>query len=224
MLSVFLWAVIYEITYIISQTVSSHFNAWRWFTPLAMLLYICIFLVWIYVTGRNCDIALGKGNVLEHVSIIYMLPLLVLPICNIVMGKGLQVPLYTAVYLVSASIAEEIFFRGFLLHYFSKKSKAFGIVFTSVLFAILHLSNLVHCKDVVYIVLQVLCALVMGICYSEIVILYKSLLPCFVAHIFTNITGVNTVLVPNYGEMRFLLWIVIVFFAGYGFYLYRKIR
>ena len=156
-------------------------------------------------------------------KMIKLLPLLVLPIANIAV-YGIKLEFCNTITMLCVAIIEEIFFRGFLLHYFSKKSKAFGIVFTSVLFAILHLSNLVHCKDVVYIVLQVLCALVMGICYSEIVILYKSLLPCFVAHIFTNITGVNTVLVPNYGEMRFLLWIAIIFFAGYGFYLYRKIR
>lgn len=224
MLYVFVWVMLYGGMHIISKLISQTLHIAQWGTAFAMLLYVCLFMAWIYMTGRSREISLCIRKCSKGLEYLYMLPLFVLPLFNVIIGEGVRITFPTAIYMISISIVEELFFRGFLLHYLLKRSKICGIVVSSTLFAGFHLINLFQYKDSVYILCQVLCAFVVGICYSAIVVRYNSLLPCFIAHSLTNITGLSVMVANNFYEIIYGLFICIAVYVGYGVFICREIR
>lgn len=155
---------------------------------------------------------------------LYMIPLLTLALFNFGIERGIEIDFLTVVYMISISVVEEIFFRGILLRFFIKRNKLYGIVVSSVVFAAFHLLNLFRHQDYVYIIMQVLCAFVVGICYAAIVVQYHSLIPCFTAHALTNITGFDSISSGISFECMVGLWVCIAIYAIYAIFLCRKIR
>ncbi len=223
MLWIFIWVMLYGGTYTISKLISQTFCIGQWGITFAMLLYVCLFLTWIYITGRSREIGLCTMKSTKRMEDLHMIILLVLPVFNIICERGIKIAFSTIVYMISISITEEIFFRGFLLRYLLKRSMLYGIVISSVIFAVFHVVNLFQYKYNVYILLQVFCAFVVSICYSAITIQYNSLFPCFIAHALTNIMGSRDFTTSNVfcGNMMGL-WICIVIYACYGIFLCRK--
>jgi len=56
--------------------------------------------------------------------------------------------------LVSVSIAEEIFFRGFLLQSLIQRNRLWGILLSGFVFALFHCVNFLHTQDYLYVWMQ----------------------------------------------------------------------
>ncbi len=86
--------------------------------------------------------------------------------------------------LAVAGICEELFFRGFLLF----SIKRYSVLISAGIFSLLHLLNL-FTYDTSYVLLQLLVAFSAGVAYGYIAIFTKSIMPCIILHILTNITS-----------------------------------
>ncbi|MBQ8238114.1 MAG: CPBP family intramembrane metalloprotease [Oscillospiraceae bacterium] len=173
-------------------------------TPWAMLLYALMLILWICRTGRAQTIGLRIPVPCSPRAWLNMLPLFLLPGYNLMTADGFAPDLPTAALMLCAAVTEEIFFRGFLLHFLARRSKTAGIYLTSILFSILHIVNLTQNIDPVYTWMQVICAFASGLCYSTVTISIGSLLPCIAAHFLTNITG--SAAAPDPGWETNVLW------------------
>lgn len=208
-----LWVVLYGLTFTLSQTLSA---GNPWLTPLAMALYTGLLILWIVRTGQRRAVGLCLPCPLGAREYLELLPLLLLPVCNLL--TGVLPPLPAALLMLSVSAVEELFFRGFLLRFFLKWGRTRGVLITGICFALFHGVNLLQGGDPAYTAMQALCALTVGICYGAVTVKCGSLLPAMLVHCLTNITGIGG------PALSAGLWLCIAAYGCYGIWLCRKIR
>ncbi len=110
----------------------------------------------------------------------WYLPLImieVLPLLFYGVQGELTVAQYPALlcFVVAVGFNEEIYFRGLALKILSIKGKKRAIVASSVIFGLFHFANALNGKSVIYLVLQILFAFLVGIVLAEIVCITNSL-------------------------------------------------
>ena len=193
---VFLWVILYGLVYISLAACDAD-----WMLPLGMLSYTAVFLLWIGKTGYSGKIGLEGRPAFSW----GMLPLLTLPAANLLTGGFCFHGWETEIVLICACVVEELFFRGFLLHWLLEKGRERAVMGTSILFGLMHLSNLPAGADTGYTLVQVLCAFWVSICYCRVTLFWGSLVPCMAAHILTNLTAAG-----RYSDGRWLAAMVAV--------------
>ena len=85
-------------------------------------------------------------------------------------------------FTIFVGISEEVFFRGLVLNALLKNGEKYGVFVSSLMFGILHLSNLAGGVDVKYVILQVIFAFLFGFVSALLVVVTKSLLPVIMWH------------------------------------------
>ena len=181
---VFLWVILYGLVY---EAAGAAGKA-SWLLPAAMAAYTAAFLLWTRKSGNAQQIGLAKSTGISPA----MLPLLVLPLGNL-LANGFSFPGWEAAFvLICGSITEELFFRGFLFSYLLRRGPICAVLGSSLLFALMHFANLGSGAEVLDTLMQVLCAFWVGVCYCLAILRWKSLLPCIVAHSLTNLTAAES--------------------------------
>lgn len=110
----------------------------------------------------------------------WYIPLLVVEILPIIVaGLSSEVTVLQYIILLLFTIAvgfnEEIYFRGLAFKIMEEKGKKKAIIWTSIIFGVLHLFNIFNDKDILYLVLQMAFAFLVGIVLAEIVSISRSL-------------------------------------------------
>ena len=130
----------------------------------------------------------------------YYIPLIlieIIPIAFVGFSSNITSMQYITLLFFTIAIGfnEEIYFRGIVFNFLLVKSRKIAIVLSSVIFGILHLANAFNGKNLVYLVLQVFFAFLVGIVLAEIVSVTKSLWLVIIWHAshdyIANITGDN---------------------------------
>lgn len=145
---------------------------------------------------------------------LYGIPLLIIPICNLISVLEYQISISVIMSMVVVALIEEIVFRGILLGMLLDYNWKLGVWLSSVIFSALHFLNLLSNKNYVYVFFQVMMAFITGMCFACIVIQTKSIMLGIIMHVMINITGSGIV---KYSW----IWIfcsIILF--GYSCYLY----
>lgn len=204
---IFFWIALYGLTFTLSV---GH----PWLSALAMGLYLVFLILWILRTGQSHSIGICIPWSMGVRDYPELLPLLILPAYNLLTGALPDLP--TALLMLSVSAVEEIFFRGFLLHFFLRWGKRRGILLTAAIFALFHGVNIFHGGAPAHIAMQILCAAMVGVCYGAVAVKWGSLLPVMCAHALTNITGAGS-MAASTG-----LLLCIAAYGLYGIWLCRK--
>lgn len=124
---------------------------------------------------------------------------------------------------LAAAFSEEIWFRGFVLAVLRVRGARYGVIGSSVMFAVLHLSNaLSGQKNAEYLLLQVLFAALFGFVAAEIMVLTGSLWVVIAWHFAwdaVNYLGGDAL------STRSLLALTasVLVLAGYAVWLWREI-
>lgn len=211
------WAYLYVVICTVAEIIIKHWELTDFIKIIFMICYVCFFLLWINKSQKNDYLRLKRNNYYETLKMIELLPLMVLPVFN-VGTYGFKFDFYTTITMLCVAIIEEIFFRGFLQRWFEKTSMLGAVCFTNIIFAAFHILNYVPNKEIVPLLIQMLIALCVGMCFSIIAIRNDSIIPCIVIHFLINVTGNN-----NIGEMNILIVVIcamIYFF--YGIYLWKR--
>ena len=188
-----------------------------------MLLYTAACIHSIFKNGWHNEIRLRGISYEGLKENAFFLPLAALPIYNLLSLQQFEFRLSTAILMLSVSVCEELFFRGFLLRWLERKSVLFAVVASSTLFSILHCVNM-KSMEPLYVGMQMLCAFSAGVCYCFVTIRGSSLLPPMVIHFLTNITASIETSSPVVKESVPGLWVCICIYLGYGTLLNRKIN
>jgi membrane protease YdiL (CAAX protease family) len=138
----------------------------------------------------------SEKDVLHKVS--WYIPLLGVEIIPIILaGFSSEVTVLQYIILLFFTVAvgfnEEIYFRGLALKFIEEKGRKKAIIWSSVIFGVLHLANALNGKNALYLVLQMMFAFLVGFVLAEIVSITKSLwvvIAWHAAHDYiSNITG-----------------------------------
>lgn len=124
------------------------------------------------------------------------IPLILVEVVSIVMcGFSITISVLPLLFFTLAvGFNEEIFFRGLILKYVNQKSLKQGTIISSTLFGLLHAGNLLGGADLLYTVLQIIFAFLVGLVLAEVTIITKSLwvpITWHVIHNFISFQGGN---------------------------------
>lgn len=129
---------------------------------------------------------------LPLVVVIVIIPIV---INGFVAGISIIQYIIVAFFTIAVGFNEEIYFRGLAFKFLEEKGKKKAIICSSVIFGILHLANVLNGKDVVYLILQMFFAFLVGFVFAEIVSITKSLWIVIICHAaydyISSITGEN---------------------------------
>ena len=210
-----LWVAAYGGIYFLAEYLSGFTDAPHLLTGIAIVVYAAILLVWSGKKRKRFPLR-WKANGRQ---IIGLIPLLCLPIVNLLIG-AFAWNFSFAILMIGTSVAEEVFFRGYLKNLPREKRWA-GVVASGFLFALLHLVNLIHNPPAV-VLTQAGISLVTGVCFGCLCIYFDSILPSILLHVAVNLTGM--------GDMRVDLWRVLglcayaVVYLAYSIAVYKKMR
>ena len=212
----FLWAILYSGVFTLSEWLCTRLCLNNSYICIAAFTYIVAFVVWINKNNKQKTAGLLLGKI-ELKSIITMLPLLVFPIYNLWISDGSKVTVYTAFIAIIVAFVEEIFFRGFIQNGFIQKNFISGILKTNIIFSLYHMVNIFSGNDIEYVVWQMICAFVIGICYSFVAMMNSSIIPSAILHCMINITGIS---VDKVFDIKMLQ--IVLFYIIYAFILLKK--
>lgn len=202
---IFLWIASYGLVYALANCLPR--GRYPWAVSLAMIGYSATLILWVFRTGQARRLGLCAPR---NIRCSRLLPLLTLPVCNLLSAEAFPPPLPTFLLMLAVCATEELFFRGFLLRFLMRFGAVPAILLSSVVFALFHLVNLAA-GSVIYTLAQVLCAFAAGICFAAATVLTGSLLPGFAAHFLSNITAA-----PVPSDPAPLLWLCIALYGCYG--------
>ena len=108
----------------------------------------------------------------------------------VLMGSGVTVPLAVvpgiACLVVAVGLNEELFFRGIVFKALRRYGTGRAVVFSALIFGVMHLANVASGKTAGYLVLQVLFSMLFGIVTAELVAVTDSLWPGILFHTAYN--------------------------------------
>lgn len=167
-----------------------------------------------------------KNRKMQKNELLWFVPIVISELIVFVSGVNLsQDIVYYVVLLIFTifvGISEELFFRGIILNILKSKSSKYAIFVSSILFSVLHLTNLAGGISIQYAILQVIFSFIFGIVAAQITVITKSLLPAIVWHFSHDFIAFVTG-----NELNTVTTIILVtqccILIIYSFYLNKKI-
>lgn len=198
----------------------------------SMLISSLIALCFLILLIRNkerakyygiCSLETGKEMLL-------CLPLFLVPMINLLyilspdaVGRGIATSIVAAVF---TGIVEELIFRGFLFRAIEERTTPMrAIIVSSIIFGLFHFVNMTA-WSIEFVVLQVINATAIGISFAIIFHITRSILPCIIIHVLTNIFGVFFVeeMMLEIEFIGMVILILIAVFYSIMFHKHRKVR
>lgn len=176
---------------------------------------------------------IAKGQGVSNRALLYFIPIIFLELIVLFGGitKDMSAVRFITLlfFTISVGVAEEVFVRGLMLNTLKPNGIKYAIITSSVLFGILHLSNILGGADPVYTALQIIFAGLFGFTAANIVVLQGSLIPVIIWHFIHDFLAFFTGNSHSAGQ-GLGQWEIIV--AGvqaitmliYALFLYKKIK
>lgn len=130
-------------------------------------------------------------------KVLFYIPLLVIELIPIVVcgfSGDITPSLYIAVafFTIAVGFNEEIYFRGLALKFLGEKGVKKAIVWSSVIFGLLHMANAFNGKNLLYIILQISFAFLFGFVCAEIVSITESIWVVIIWHAAHDFIAMTT--------------------------------
>lgn len=184
----FLWILLYGLIFSLSEYAAALFNAQAWMTAMTMTVYIILLLCWICRTGQRQAVGLVFPCI-QVKDAVWLLPLIVLPLGNRVATGSQDFSVYSVLLTLCICMAEELFFRGFLLSFLQSRLGLRGVFTAALIFALFHGVNLLSGWNPQYVIIQIFLAFSVGMYLSVLRLFCGSLVPGIAAHFLTNLTA-----------------------------------
>jgi len=221
--------MIYGIIYSFSEKFSKLFGENHILTVFAIMLYIVVLYIFLKKRKRLSVYGICFPKYWRKRDIGWLMPLLSFPFVNMYL-QGNQTMLQNSwvmfLLMLFTVFLEELLFRGYLLIYLFEKcgigNKWIIMIISSVLFGMFHIVNVFQGADILYTMIQMLCAFGIGLCLCVLVSQYKSIFPGIIVHYLINITSFDMEKI-NY-HVLLLFFILSVLHIFYAFLLKWKWR
>lgn len=227
--TVIIWVILYGAIYSFSENCFKLFGDNHILTVFATMLYIVALYIFLNRHHKLSTYGLCLPKYWRKNEIGWLMPLLAFPFANIYLQRDptiLQKSWIIFILTLFTAFWEELLFRGYLLTYILRKcgivNKWIAMIVSSILFGIFHLVNLFQGADLLYTMIQALCACGIGLCLCVLVLKYKSILLGTIIHYLINITSSDVSKSSN--NVLFCFMILSVFYIFYAFLLNKKMR
>lgn len=131
---------------------------------------------------------------LELKNLLYFVPMIIISLVNLRFGIYInyswQQILLISITMLGVGFSEEILFRGFLMKAIMNKNPKAAILLPSIIFGIIHITNLFSGANIIMTILQVIYATFFALMCSMFFYKTNNLIPCMICHSITNITDV----------------------------------
>lgn len=170
-------------------------------------------------------VGLRKPAALQAKRSLYFIPLVLVE--SLAFVGGVQPDLNAAtvggtlLFMLFVALAEETFFRGIILTQLKSKSLVLGLLLSSVLFSLGHLSNLAAGKDVFSTLLQVAFAFAFGLVAAMLALQTKSLVLPVMLHFVHNCLA-TLMAAPQSGTDNLLAGAQTLILLAYALYLWKN--
>lgn len=147
-------------------------------------------IVTVYMTGGSRSLAQFGFKPLDRATskdVLYYIPLLIIALIQPLMS-GINVKLTSAevlfylVFTLLVGFTEESLFRGIIREKLKFRGSLFYIVFSSLLFGILHMANALNGSEPLHILLQVINALLLGFIFALLIETTGNIIPLIAFH------------------------------------------
>ncbi len=124
-------------------------------------------------------------------KVLYFIPIIIMELIVLIPGyinegfylhNNLELFGIIFIFTLAVGFSEEFFFRGVILKILKEDGVMYSIIVSSIVFGLLHASNLLGGANVLYTILQIVYALLFGLVAASIVTLHQSLTPVIVWH------------------------------------------
>ena len=138
--------------------------------------------------------AINSLKRLELKNLLYFVPMIIISLVNLRFGIYInyswQLILLISITMLGVGFSEEILFRGFLMKAIMNKNPKAAILLPSIIFGIIHITNLFSGANIIMTILQVIYATFFALMCSMFFYKTNNLIPCMICHSITNITDV----------------------------------
>lgn len=155
-------------------------------------IFLMISIIIGIVIMKNSQFKLGdygfrtreKGTISKIWWYVPLVALEILPLAVVGFNSEITSVQYIilAFFTIAIGFNEEIYFRGLALKILEPKGKKRAILWSSIIFGVLHLINVLNGKEPLYLVLQMIFAFLVGFVLAEIVSITKSLWGVIIWH------------------------------------------
>jgi membrane protease YdiL (CAAX protease family) len=150
-------------------------------TTIFLIFSVLIGFFIINKTGLSlieCGFRMQNRNTLKKVM--HYIPLVLIEVIAILLlefSSEITINQYIVLllFVIAVGFNEEIYFRGIAYNFLLVKGSKTAIIFSSIIFGVLHLANALNGKSLVYLILQMIFAFLVGFVLAEIVSITKSL-------------------------------------------------
>lgn len=199
-------------------------------TYLAVTGFLAVSVIIGLILMKKSDGGLGeygisRGKAGTSKKVVWYLPIFLIEILPVaVYGfQELDSVITTAIFLLytlAVGINEEIYFRGIALKVLKIKGNKKAVVGASVIFGVFHAVNLLNGKNILYIVLQVAFAFLVGLVLAEIVCITGSLIGVIAWHTTHDFIAYSTGDALDTKGL-IILSVQVVVLLGYSVYLWK---
>lgn len=155
-------------------------------------------------------------------AVLFYIPLLIIAVAqplmngiNIELGAPEVISIVIMTLLVGYT--EEAIFRGVIWNYLRSKGPLFYIVFSSILFGVLHMANAFGGNDLIHTLLQVMNALLLGCVLALLIVTGRNIVPLIAFHfIYDALAMVSN---ENLKHEGLIVSILNILYLLYGIYL-----
>ncbi len=171
------------------------------------------------------EYGISRGKAGTSKKVVWYLPIFLIELLPVaVYGfQELDSVATTAILLLftlAVGINEEIYFRGIALKVLKIKGNKEAVIGASVIFGVFHAVNLLNGKNILYIILQVAFAFLVGLVLAEIVCITGSLIGVIAWHTTHDFIAYSTGdALDTKGLIILIVQVVVI--AGYSVYLWK---
>lgn len=199
-------------------------------TNLAVTGFLAVSIIIGLIIMKKSDSGMGeygisRGKAGTSKKVVWYLPIFLMELLPVVAYgfQDLDSVATTAILLLSTlavGINEEIYFRGIALKVLKIKGNKKAVVGASVVFGVFHTINLLNGKNILYVLLQVIFAFLVGLVLAEIVCLTGSLIGVIVWHTTHDFIAYSTGDALDTKGLIILI-VQVVVLLGYAVYLWK---
>ncbi len=210
MLIYFLWVIAYGVLFFGGERLSSLIGIPRLMTAIFILIY-AVALLFALNKQRKKRFLYGLRFKFKAIELLYFLPLLTLPIINL-LTVSFNFEIFTLVTFLGVAIVEEVFFRNYLLLELNAKfSLIISALLSSLIFALFHAVNFINGFDLLFVAMQIISSFAVGVYFSAVTVKFKSVSPTILAHFIINLTGLGII------KLDKTLWAIIIGVASLAY-------
>lgn len=226
MLYSILWIIIYFILVILANILSNKIiKIPNSINALVEIIFPIIILFFLKKKNLFSYYGINSLKKLNYKNLLFLIPMIIISFVNLSFGIHInyswQQILLISIAMLGVGFSEEILFRGFLMKAIMNKSTKVAILLPSMIFGIIHITNLFSGANIIMTTLQIIYATFFALMCSMFFYKTNNIIPCMICHSITNITNV---FLPNNLSVEFQCIGCIAFIipsAFYAWYLYK---